>query len=261
MSWYFKVLKNWSFEGRAKRKEFWMFFLFDLIVVIVLWILDYCIGSYPIISIIYGTVSFFPRLALMVRRLHDIGKSGRILLLYFVPFIGWIIINRVATDQMIGVVLIFWVVLVSIEVYLVILFLKASRNFHKKYSLTEKTFPSRSTPLINFGENDDPKKNNHKTEKTFSSEKISKFRQEKQLNINPQKEKGMNNSLDEPIAEAVSEDFLYEQALEELDSDNINKATWAKAFAEAEGEDSKSRAFYIKFRVENLKKECQKNKK
>jgi len=112
---------------------------------------------------------------------------------------------------------------------------------------TKKTYPSGSPLLINFGENDEPKKNNYEAEKT------SELRQKIQQNINAQKEKSMNNSLNVPIAEAVNEDSLYEQALEELDSNNINKATWAKAFADAEGDDSKARAYYIKRRVENLK--------
>jgi uncharacterized membrane protein YhaH (DUF805 family) len=91
MNWYLKVIKDYAgFSGRARRKEYWMFFLFNFIFLIVAMILDNIFGTtikvnsvygsqglpYGYIYTIYGLATFLPYLAVMVRRLHDIGKSG-----------------------------------------------------------------------------------------------------------------------------------------------------------------------------------------
>ena len=103
-----------NFNGRAKRTEFWGFVLFDSLVIIPLYFVDKTVGTTAILdsnsgllsfiyfivsffdlgllSFIYFAVSFTPRLAVYVRRLHDIGKSGWYVLLSFLPIIGIIII-------------------------------------------------------------------------------------------------------------------------------------------------------------------------
>jgi uncharacterized membrane protein YhaH (DUF805 family) len=110
-----------NFRGRAKRTDYWGFWLFDIIITVVLAILDDVagtpikfniydsfdsIGSIPflydiddgydkigIMSLLYGIASFIPYLAVCVRRMHDIGKSGwNLLPLLLLPVIGWIIL-------------------------------------------------------------------------------------------------------------------------------------------------------------------------
>lgn len=81
MKWYFKCLKQYvDFSGRARRKEYWMFYLFNVIVSLVLFFVDGLIGTkihgVGIISSVYSLAVFLPGLAVAVRRLHDIGKSG-----------------------------------------------------------------------------------------------------------------------------------------------------------------------------------------
>lgn len=95
MSWYIAVLKEYAtFSGRARRKEYWMFFLFSTIAAVVLSILDMAIGTFDpqsgfgLISLAYFVAVFLPNLAVTVRRLHDAGLSGWWILLVFVPFIG-----------------------------------------------------------------------------------------------------------------------------------------------------------------------------
>lgn len=92
MKWYFKCLKQYvDFSGRARRKEYWMFVLFNMIVSFVLGIVDFLIGAtiplgvtpIGIISSVYTLAVFLPGLAVLVRRLHDIGKSGWNILWYF----------------------------------------------------------------------------------------------------------------------------------------------------------------------------------
>ncbi len=108
MNWYLAVLKNYAtFSGRARRKEYWMFFLFNLIFAIVAAILDNILGiaiksiGYGPIYIIYALAVFIPGLAVAVRRLHDMGKSGWMFLVIFIPIAGfiWLLVLLVTDSQ------------------------------------------------------------------------------------------------------------------------------------------------------------------
>ena len=97
MQWYLMVLKKYAvFSGRARRKEYWMFILFNVIFSFVAATLDYVLGTgfgefgYGIIYLLYGLAIFIPGLAVSVRRLHDTGRSGWWLLINIIPIIGWI---------------------------------------------------------------------------------------------------------------------------------------------------------------------------
>ena len=93
MSWYLKVLKQYfDFFGRARRTEYWMFILFNFLISWGLQFLDVLIGTYffTISSLIYTLLVIIPSLAVVVRRLHDVGKSGFYFFLILIPFIGWI---------------------------------------------------------------------------------------------------------------------------------------------------------------------------
>ena len=101
MNWYVKVLKNYAvFSGRARRKEYWMFVLFNFIFSVIAMILDNILGlafenvGYGPIYLLYCLAVFIPGLAVSVRRLHDIGKSGWFILISLIPFIGpiWLLV-------------------------------------------------------------------------------------------------------------------------------------------------------------------------
>ncbi len=93
MAWYLMVLKQYAaFGGRSRRKEYWMFFLFNLIVVAALTILDGIVGSPGILVAIYGLAVLVPSIAVGVRRLHDTDRSGWWLLISLVPVIGSIVL-------------------------------------------------------------------------------------------------------------------------------------------------------------------------
>ena len=98
MYWFLKVVKNYvGFDGRAQRKEFWMFTLFHFIIYIVLGIIDIVIGTYSYMSNIglftglFVLAMLLPALAVSVRRLHDIGKSAAYYFICFIPIVGFIV--------------------------------------------------------------------------------------------------------------------------------------------------------------------------
>lgn len=107
MKWYLKVLKQYAdFDGRARRTEYWMYLLFNMIFLAVAAVLDNILGlkfneqvPYGYIYLLYSLVVFLPGLGVAVRRLHDVGKSGWFILIGLIPIIGgiWLII-LMATD-------------------------------------------------------------------------------------------------------------------------------------------------------------------
>ena len=106
MEWYLKVMRDnyANFSGRARRKEYWMFALFQAIIMIVLLILDNVLGlgfdiggiplGYGVLYTIGALAHFIPGLAVVVRRLHDVGKSGWFYLIALIPLIGiiWLLV-------------------------------------------------------------------------------------------------------------------------------------------------------------------------
>ena len=93
MEWYLKVLKNYvGFQGRARRKEYWMFTLFSIIVSVILSIVETMIGLSAVLTTLYSLAVLLPSLAVAVRRLHDTGRSGWWLLISLIPFIGAIVL-------------------------------------------------------------------------------------------------------------------------------------------------------------------------
>jgi uncharacterized membrane protein YhaH (DUF805 family) len=104
MNWYLKVLKQYAdFNGRARRQELWMFILFNLIFSIVINIIDKFatvpMMGFGLIGVLYSLFILIPSLAVWVRRLHDINKSGWMILVGLIPLVGaiWLIVLG-ATD-------------------------------------------------------------------------------------------------------------------------------------------------------------------
>lgn len=94
MKWFVKCIRNYAtFKGRARRAEYWYFVLFSFLFTLAAMILDgicfgedYCIFS-PLLSLFF----FLPQLAVMVRRLHDTGRSGKIVLWYYITGFVWLV--------------------------------------------------------------------------------------------------------------------------------------------------------------------------
>ena len=84
MKWYLMALKNYAgFKGRARRKEFWMFNLISTIISYSLLALVFVNPSLVYANSIYSLAVLVPALAVGVRRMHDVGKSGWFLLIPF----------------------------------------------------------------------------------------------------------------------------------------------------------------------------------
>jgi uncharacterized membrane protein YhaH (DUF805 family) len=79
------LTKYVDFDGRASRSEFWWFFLFQIIVIVVLSMVLSIVGSLVSLALL------LPGLGAGVRRLHDIGKSGWWIFIGLIPLIGWLI--------------------------------------------------------------------------------------------------------------------------------------------------------------------------
>ncbi|MCK4904829.1 DUF805 domain-containing protein [bacterium] len=81
MNWYIAVLKKYAvFSGRARREEYWMFFLFNVIISFILGIIKGITGM-SMVSTIYSLAVLIPGIAVGVRRMHDVGKNGWFLLI------------------------------------------------------------------------------------------------------------------------------------------------------------------------------------
>lgn len=102
MEWYLKALRQYAdFEGRARRKEYWMFTLFNLIFAILAVVIDGLIGTGAIIYLFYVLATLIPNLSVSVRRLHDVGKSGWMYLIALIPLVGfiWLLVLLVTDSE------------------------------------------------------------------------------------------------------------------------------------------------------------------
>ncbi|MGH2666227.1 DUF805 domain-containing protein [Flavobacterium sp.] len=104
IDWYKKVMiKNYAnFSGRARRSEYWYFVLMNVVVIVFLVILYLCMltvsetlgGVFLGALLLYFLIIIIPSLAVIVRRLHDINKSGWYYFVRFIPVAGpiWLLI-------------------------------------------------------------------------------------------------------------------------------------------------------------------------
>ena len=115
MDWMLMPLRRYAeFTGRSRRKEYWMFFLFVVVVSVVLRILDSALGlggsssssmstsgsqigagaslHTGVLGAIFIVATLIPSIAVGVRRLHDTDRSGWWLLIALVPFIGGLVL-------------------------------------------------------------------------------------------------------------------------------------------------------------------------
>ncbi len=143
---YYKkvVFENYAnFKGRARRSEYWYFILMNLIISAITMIIDKLLGLQIGINSLYGLAVFIPSLSVSVRRLHDIGKSGWILL------ISYIVITLCAAGLIVGMVTLgatsfsIWfvipiIVMLAICIWMLILFVTEGDDGKNKYGSDPK---------------------------------------------------------------------------------------------------------------------------
>lgn len=148
MKWFIKCLRQYfDFKGRARRKEYWMFYLWILIIEAVIFLVSFLLGGglpgvgadpgmppelmprsvgmgmfFTGLLTLYGLALFIPQLAVTVRRLHDTGKSGWWLLVYYIVIIcaATVLSLTAVKATMDGNELVEWPVWVSLVLLLVI---------------------------------------------------------------------------------------------------------------------------------------------
>jgi uncharacterized membrane protein YhaH (DUF805 family) len=99
MNWYLAALNKYAvFQGRARRMEYWMFTLFNTLIIVALSWIDMFTGWYSLegelgmLSGLYSLAVLIPSIAVGVRRLHDTDRSGWWMLLCFLPLIGIVVL-------------------------------------------------------------------------------------------------------------------------------------------------------------------------
>lgn len=105
MHWFLDPIQNHytDFSGRATRREYWMFtgeyilvtFVLALLVLALMFLVpseEFANIIAPLLFGIFGVAIFLPSLAILVRRLHDIGRSGWWALLNLVPYVGGLVL-------------------------------------------------------------------------------------------------------------------------------------------------------------------------
>jgi len=92
MNWCLKFLRQYTdFDGRARRTEYWMFALINLLVIVIFSVIDYTLGFLitseipnDYLTILYSLVVFIPGIAVAIRRLQGLGKNGWYLVTYII---------------------------------------------------------------------------------------------------------------------------------------------------------------------------------
>ena len=99
MNYFLDALKNYvNFTGRATRQQYWMYILFYIVFYFVAVMLDINLGQFDkekmagFISTIYTFGLLLPTIAILARRLHDIGRSSWWILLIIIPVLGSLVI-------------------------------------------------------------------------------------------------------------------------------------------------------------------------
>ncbi|MEM8620917.1 MAG: DUF805 domain-containing protein [Actinomycetota bacterium] len=92
-AWKLVVLQRYAkFDGRSGRAEYWWFFLANIIIATVLFLLSGVASVFFVLYVVYGFAMIVPSIAVGIRRLHDTNKTGWLLLLTLIPLVGGIIL-------------------------------------------------------------------------------------------------------------------------------------------------------------------------
>lgn len=142
MKWYFYCIRHYAkFSGRATRKEYWMFMLFDVIIMFVVALLCLLLGSKPsaeeyvsaaqysgnvssLVMCVYLLLTLLPRMAVTARRLHDTDRSGWYMIIpVVVGFVGNLLMMA-SRSETVGII--FGIAQLAASIYLISLLCQRS---------------------------------------------------------------------------------------------------------------------------------------
>ena len=93
MKYWIECWKKYAtFSGRARRKEYWMFILFNMLIAFGVNVVDAVLGMEGLLAAGYSLAAILPSWAVFTRRMHDIGKSGWWWLIGLIPLVGAIVL-------------------------------------------------------------------------------------------------------------------------------------------------------------------------
>ena len=149
------------FSGRARRSEFWYFYLFYILVAFGLSFLSIRIPVAKYLYILFGLGVFLPYTAVTVRRLHDIGKSGWILLIFMVvifliSMLMFLLIDIIAptiegSSMTVFIVYsIFVLIVLALAIWLIVWLCRDSQPGENKWGPNPKEVPSESNSGKNY---------------------------------------------------------------------------------------------------------------
>ena len=93
MNWYLKAMKQYvDFSGRARRKEYWMYFMVYFLITLVCGVVEGVLSMPGTLTTIVALVHLLPSLGVTARRLHDTNRSAWWMLVSFIPVIGWLVL-------------------------------------------------------------------------------------------------------------------------------------------------------------------------
>ena len=139
MDWFLMPFRRaFDYSGRSRRREYWLFALFALVVVLLEGQLPRAISGGLGALLILGLA--VPGLAVTVRRLHDVGRSGWWLAMPIVPFLFWAIalVGGFSSDTLFHVVM---PIIILAPVALGVLLLLDGRRGHNRYGPDPKEVP------------------------------------------------------------------------------------------------------------------------
>ena len=150
-----------TFSGRARRSEFWYFYLFYILVAFGLTFLSIRIPVAKYLYILFGLGVFLPYTAVTVRRLHDIGKSGWILLIFMVvifliSMLMFLLIDIIAptiegSSMTVFIVYsIFVLIVLALAIWLIVWLCRDSQPGENKWGPNPKEVPSESNSGKNY---------------------------------------------------------------------------------------------------------------
>ena len=142
-----------TFSGRARRSEFWYFYLFYILIAFGLSFLSILIPIAKYLYILFGLGVFLPYTAVTVRRLHDIGKSGWFLLIFMVvifliSMLMFLIIDIIAPTNESSSMTVFIVyslfvfIVLALAIWLIVWLCKDSQPGENKWGPNPKEVPS-----------------------------------------------------------------------------------------------------------------------